>query len=196
MASCGKARVSESGDPPQGAHASLEPDPSVDTVRAHAPGTCWVWGVCSKLLTPAHQCLLGAHSGGTPLLPVGRPGPNLSQQARGRWECRPRACVHAEAEGTRPELASQARKSGSCPLSSWAWSLDQHLGPGQALSPEPSSFASPGGGGGSGRGITSLLEVELGSFSVSWGGGDSVGFCTPHPQVQSKPHGLGVACGS
>lgn len=120
------------GTPPNGAHASLEPDPSLDTVRAHTPGTCVAAGCgvyapsCSHQLTSVccQALTLGAHccfrwAGLARLVDCGNagPGPVRMQRRKGRW----------------PESASQAWKSGSCPLSSWAWSLDQHLGPGQAV---------------------------------------------------------------
>ena len=102
------------------AHASLEPDPSLDIVRAHTTGTgtgrdtahlrgCWAWGVCTKLLTPAHQCLPSAHTVGTPLLLVGRPGQTRLQ------EYQPGASVHAEgsAQGRRDAGLSWPRKPGS-----------------------------------------------------------------------------------
>ena len=137
LASCGNSQASVSlGAPPalpRCPQASLEPDPSLDTMRAHATRTgqghtgirthvlgARVW--TSHRQEPTSICPLGGGTHSRCLSELTRPS------STGQPDCQPVACApeaQPEQKGSRPALASCTGRQAAA-LSSWAWGLDQH----------------------------------------------------------------------
>lgn len=190
LASCGNSQASVSlGAPPalpRCPHASLEPDPSLDTMRAHATRTgqghtgirthvlgARVW--TSHRHEPTSICPLGGgHSQPLPL----RAGPAQLHRTAGLPTCRLCTRGSTRAEGKPAGVGLLHRKAGCCPFK---LGLGSGPAPVWASHLEASSFASLGGG------VSSPLGdwVELRTWSMSLGT-----LCGPlHPQThrQAQP---------